>query len=109
MPGVNVVHYVLARVISEPYLSLIILPDKRFWGEVNGHGWSFPQYRRSEPRIAEDNYGPGTQFLAVLFCCSCMIKFGKDHPSLVGARSDRCLKLVDGLFRRVFAGQCGEA
>ena len=46
---------IIGIIIREPYLFFIILPDKRFLGQVNGYALIALHERRANLGIAKDN------------------------------------------------------
>jgi len=103
VPRVDRVVEIVGRIIRQPNLALIVLPDQRFRRHVDRQQWSLDHGGRSELWIAEYDDRTPAQVEAEFLGGGSMIDFGEDREAGRLLLFNRGFKSRDGFFHRILA------
>src|ERR1700693_6296527 len=103
MPWIDDILQVVRRIVGQPHLALIVLPNQRLERHVDRCGWTFLHPWSAKSGIAEHDDSPCTQGQAILLRGICMVQAGKYHPALCSTRINSRLEALNGLVSRVGA------
>src|SRR4051794_26532726 len=104
MSWIDMAPEIETRIVSEPHLILIILPNKRSQWNVDGQRWRSFHWLSAKVGIAKHNHGARLQRESVLARGSGVVNFGKNHPSYASLGLNGLLKTFHGFLKRVVAG-----
>jgi hypothetical protein len=104
VPFVERIEEIVGRIIRQPDLALIVLPDQRLGRQIDRHQWGFDHGRRSNLRIAEQDDRARPHVEAEFLGGGSMIDFGEDREAGRLPLSNRSFKSRDSFFHRILAG-----
>src|SRR6266851_5384648 len=103
VPIVDRVEEVIGRIIRQPDLALIVLPDQRLRRQIDRQQWRLDHGRRSNLGIAEQDERTRPHVEAEFPGGGSMIDFGEDREARRLLLFNRSFKSRDGFFHRILA------